>query len=120
MDLTGTNINTHNSFPVLDDDDIYARALEMAVSSESFSLEKINHRKDLEVACHSRTDIHENNVVDPCADTGLVLLLGFGEEREDEMEEFTPFISRRTKKRMISTSKKSVRGTLAKSGVASG
>jgi hypothetical protein len=39
-DLSGTSLNTSNSFHVLDDDDINARALEMDVSHDSFPPEK--------------------------------------------------------------------------------
>jgi hypothetical protein len=38
--LEGTNLSSHNSFSVLDDDNIFARALEMGVDPSSFSLEK--------------------------------------------------------------------------------
>jgi hypothetical protein len=51
--LEGTNLSSHNSFSVLDDDNIYSRALEMGVDPISFSFEKINCMKDLEIARHS-------------------------------------------------------------------
>jgi hypothetical protein len=35
-DLAGTSLNSSNSFAVLDDDDIIARALEMDISHDSF------------------------------------------------------------------------------------
>jgi hypothetical protein len=38
--LSGTSLNPSNSFAVLDDDDINARALEMDVSHDSFPPEK--------------------------------------------------------------------------------
>jgi hypothetical protein len=44
-DLSGTSLNSSNSFAVFDDD-IIARTLEMGVSHDSFPLEKINYLKD--------------------------------------------------------------------------
>jgi uncharacterized membrane protein YjjP (DUF1212 family) len=44
-DLSGTFLNTSNSFVVLDDDDIIARALEMGISHDSFPLEKVSYLK---------------------------------------------------------------------------
>jgi hypothetical protein len=48
-----------------------------------------------------------------------ILLLGFGDDMDDELEEYTPVVSMRTKKKR-SAERKSLRGTLDKSGVASG
>jgi hypothetical protein len=39
--IPGTNLNSHNSFALLDHEDILNRALEMGVNSASLSLEKI-------------------------------------------------------------------------------
>jgi hypothetical protein len=61
----------------------------MGVNSKYFSLEKINYLKDLELARHSTNDIQGNFAVDLPPDTGQVLLLGFGEEQEEEMQDFT-------------------------------
>jgi hypothetical protein len=58
-DLSGTSLNTSNSFDVLDDDDIIARALEMGVSHCSLPLEKVHYLKDLEVARHSIKEMQE-------------------------------------------------------------
>jgi hypothetical protein len=55
--ILGTNLNTHNSFALLDDDDIMNRALEMGVRPDSFSLEKINYLKDLETAKHDTVEV---------------------------------------------------------------
>ena len=51
--LEGTNLSVSNSFAMLDDDNIYNRALEMGVDPSSFSLEKIDNMKALEIASHS-------------------------------------------------------------------
>jgi hypothetical protein len=49
-----------------------------------------------------------------------MLLLGFSDNTEDDMEDFTPMVSRRTKKQRQSAEKKRRRATPTKSGVASG
>jgi hypothetical protein len=59
--------------------------LEIGVNSKYFSLEKFNYLKNLELASHSINDIQGNFAVDLPPDTGQVLLLGFGEEQEEEM-----------------------------------
>jgi hypothetical protein len=51
-DLSGTNLNSKNSFSVLDNDSIYTRALEMGVDPSTFSLENVDCLKDLEIARH--------------------------------------------------------------------
>jgi hypothetical protein len=50
--LSGTNLNSSNSFSVLDNDSIYTRALEMGIDPSSFQLENIDCLKDLEIARH--------------------------------------------------------------------
>jgi hypothetical protein len=45
-----TNLNSFSKFDALDDEDIYARALETGVKLDTFNLDRINHIKDLEVA----------------------------------------------------------------------
>jgi hypothetical protein len=50
--LSGTILNSENSFSVLDNDSIYTRALEMGVDPSSFSLENVDCLKDLEIARH--------------------------------------------------------------------
>jgi hypothetical protein len=52
-DVSGTNLTSHNSFALLDDDVIRDRALEMGVNPETFTMEKINYFKDLEQAMHA-------------------------------------------------------------------
>jgi hypothetical protein len=117
-DLSGTSLNTSNSFAVLDDDDIIARALEMGVSQFSLPLEKVHYLKDLEIARHSIKEMQgkETAVVN---ESDTILLLGFNEELEDDIDDFTPVVSRRTKKQRKSAEKKKGRGTPTKSGVAS-
>jgi hypothetical protein len=51
--IPGTNLNAHNSFALLDDEEILNRALEMGVSPASFSLENISYLRDLEIARHN-------------------------------------------------------------------
>jgi hypothetical protein len=91
------SLNTSNSFAVLDDDDIIARALEMGVSQFSLPLEKVHYLKDLEIARHSIKEMQgkETAVVN---ESDTILLLGFNEELEDDIDDFTPVVSRRTKK----------------------
>jgi hypothetical protein len=117
-DLSGTSLNTSNSFAVLDDDDIIARALEMGASQCSLPLEKVHYLKDLEIARHSIKEMQgkETAVVN---ESDTILLLGFNEELEDDIDDFTPVVSRRTKKQRKSAEKKKGRGTPTKSGVAS-
>jgi hypothetical protein len=107
-DNTGTNLNTFNSFAILYDDDICSRALEMGVDPDTFTLENINHIKDLEIARHNlncKSQLLQNNNKDAQpAEPSKVLFWGFGEE-DDEEEEFTPVVSRRTRKRMKSVNK---------------
>jgi hypothetical protein len=68
---------------------IFRRALEMGVSSDSFTPEKSNYLKDLELAGHAIVDVQEKPTSVPPTDTGHVLLLGFGDESEKEKEGFT-------------------------------
>jgi hypothetical protein len=49
-DVAGTNLTSHNSFALLDDDIIHNRTLQMGVNPETFTMEKINYLKDLEHA----------------------------------------------------------------------
>jgi hypothetical protein len=51
--LEGTNLTSHNSFALLDNDDIYCRTLEMGVDPSSFNFDKIDCMKDLEIATHN-------------------------------------------------------------------
>jgi hypothetical protein len=106
--IPGTNLKSVNSFAALDDDDICARALEMGVAPDSFDLEKINHIKALEIARHNLADrINKNVSVDEKeSDTAgaQTLFLGFGQEEMDD-EGFTPFLSKKTKKKMQSACK---------------
>jgi hypothetical protein len=48
------------------------------------------------------------------------LLLGFYDTIDDDLEDSTHVVARWTKKKIKSAEKRSVRGTLAKSGLASG
>jgi hypothetical protein len=99
----GTNLNAFNSFAILDDEDIRSRALEMCVDPDTFTLENINHIKDLEIArhnlnCKSQLLQNENKDAQP-AEPSQVLFLGFGEQNDEE-EDFAPVVSRRTRKRL--------------------
>jgi hypothetical protein len=119
--LSGTTLNSSNSFAALDDDDIIARALEMGISHDSFPSEKVNYLKDLEIARHSINEMHGKSEDIPIAQSApQILLLGLSDNGDDDMEDYTPVVSRRSKKKKKSADRKSLRGTLAKSGVASG
>jgi hypothetical protein len=75
----------------------------MGVNADTFTLEKINHIKDLEIARHNlnyksqqlQNASMDNQPVEACQ----VLFLGFGEEGDDG-EDFTPVISRKSKKEL--------------------
>ena len=98
-DLEGTNLNSSNSFAVLDFDDIHARALEMGVDPTSFTLEKVDIMKYLEIARHNlnkkmvgvEAEANENN--------RQVALLGAGEDSIDD-EGFTPVVSKSSQKKI--------------------
>jgi hypothetical protein len=103
--LEGTNLSSHNSFSVLDDDNIYARALEMGVDPSSFSFEKVNCMKDLEIARHSLIEKQKDKTSDQEETLPhQPLLLGFGEDSDDELD-FTPVLSRKSKKKLRSERK---------------
>jgi hypothetical protein len=96
--IPGTNLNTHNSFALLDDEEILNRALEMGVSSVSFNPEKINYLKDLETARHAIDAVQDIPATTKCDDTSQILLLGLGTEQSDsdrgeEEDDFTPVLS---------------------------
>jgi hypothetical protein len=119
-DLSGTSLNTSNSFAILDDDDIIARALEMGVSKCSLHLEKVHYLKDLEIARHSIKEMQEKEEAVTDSEPSKILLLGFSDNMEDDMVDYIPVVSRRTKKQRKSAEKRRRRGTPAKSSVASG
>jgi hypothetical protein len=95
-DMAGRNITSHNSFSLLDDDIIRARALVMGVNPETLPLERINYLKDMEHARHAIADVQEKQLQNE--DTENPRVLGYGEEHEDE-EGFTLVISRRNEKK---------------------
>jgi hypothetical protein len=65
--------------------------------------------------------MQEKNETDTISkEPSQILLLGFSDSVDDGIEDYTPVVSRRTKKKRKSAEKKSERGTLAKSCVASG
>jgi hypothetical protein len=93
----------------------------MGISHDSFPPEKLNYLKDLEIARHSINEMQEKNDSVPVSnESSQILLLGFLDNLDDDMEDFTPVVSRKTKKKRKSAEKGSLRGTLAKSGVTSG
>jgi hypothetical protein len=98
--LEGTNLSSHNSFAALDNDDIYLRAIEMGINASSLSFEKIDCLKDLEIARHNinmKKDTATSTVEEQVF-PAPPLLLGFGEDSDDEGD-FTPIISKRTRKK---------------------
>jgi hypothetical protein len=107
--LSGTTLNSSNSFAALDDDDIIARALEMGISHDSFPTEKVNYLKDLEIARHSINEMQEKNESPTVSNEHTqILLLGLSENTDDDMEEFTPVVSRRTKKKKRKSAEKNL------------
>jgi hypothetical protein len=53
LDHNTTNLDSYNLFFVVENDDIYTRALKMGVDPSSFFLEKIDCMKDLELTRHN-------------------------------------------------------------------
>jgi hypothetical protein len=117
-DVSGTNLTSHNSFALLDDDAIHERALEMGINPETFTMENINYLKDLEQARHAIAIAQSTTEPDSESDTENVLLLGFGrgQDLEDE-DDFTPVLSRKNRKKRRSLVKsRRRRESPAKSG----
>jgi hypothetical protein len=105
-DLTGNSLTSSTSFAAFDDEDIIARALEMGISHDSFPPEKVSYLKDLEIARHSINEMQEKNEsAAVSSEHSQILLLGLSENTDDDMEEFTPVVSRRTKKKRKSAEK---------------
>jgi hypothetical protein len=105
-DVTGTNLTSHNSFALLDDDIIHDRALEMGVNPETFTYEKINYLKDLEQARHAIVVAYNTQEPETESDSEKILLLGF--ERDQDLEDeddFTTVVSRRSRKKRRSAEK---------------
>jgi hypothetical protein len=98
--LSGTNLNSSNSFSVLDNESIYTRALEMGIDPSSFQLENIDCLKDLEIARHHIDQKLQENIDTPSeSNSQSPLLLGFGESDLDSYG-FTPVLSKSSKKKM--------------------
>jgi hypothetical protein len=118
--IPGTNLNTHNSFSLLDDDDVMSRDLEMGVRPDYFSLEKINYLKDLEIARHAIVEVQDNPAPPDATDISQVLLLGFGTDQSgtalEDADGFTPVMSRRKKRERKSACKIRRGGSRSKSG----
>jgi hypothetical protein len=119
--IPGTNLNTHNSFALLDDEEILARALEMGVCPTSFSLENVSYLKDLEIARHNMAVVQNSAVNSNDIDSNPILLLGLGEEqnesdRDVEEEAFTPVLSRRKRRNKKSACKIGRSGSQLTSG----
>jgi hypothetical protein len=99
-DVPGTNLTSHNSFALLDDDAIHERALEMGINPETFTMENINYLKDLEHARHAIAIAHTGTEPEDESDTERILLLGFDKEQGCEDEDgFTPVLSRKKRKK---------------------
>jgi hypothetical protein len=110
-DVSGTNLTSHNSFALLDDDIIYERALEIGVDPETFTLDNINYLKDLEQARHAIAVAHTSSEPEIESDTEKILLLGFdGEHVSEEEDGFTPVLSRWKRRKRRSLTKSGRRG----------
>ncbi|KAK1697578.1 hypothetical protein QYE76_014275 [Lolium multiflorum] len=112
--IPGTNLNTFNSFALLDDDDIVARALEMGVNPASFTLENVSYLKDLEIARHNIVTMQKISDNSNINESNQVLLLGFGDvqsesDRDVEGDDFTPVFSRKKRRAKKSAFHKLVR-----------
>jgi hypothetical protein len=116
-DVSGTNLTSHNSFALLDDDIIHDRALEIGVNPVSLYMEKINYLKDLEQARHAIAVVQSNQEIESDSEPERILLLGFGREQDIDEDDFTPVISRRSRKKRKSGGRTGRwRETPAKSG----
>jgi hypothetical protein len=116
-DVSGTNLTSHNSFALLDDDIIHNRALEIGVNPVSLYMEKINYLKDLEQARHAIAIVQSNQEIESDSEPERILLLGFGREQDIDEDDFTPVISRRSRKKRKSGGRTGRwRETPAKSG----
>jgi hypothetical protein len=118
--IPGTNLNTFNSFALLDDESIMSRALEMGVDPASFSLEKVSYLKDLEIARHNINNMQKSSVHTNSEISDQVLLLGLGDiscesDRDLEEDDFTPVLSKRKKKAKKSACKVGKNGSQSKS-----
>jgi hypothetical protein len=81
-------------------------------------LEKINYLKDLEQARHAVAVAQNTQETEVESDSDIVLLLGFGKDQDlDDEDDFTPVVSRRSRKKKRSVGKsKRWKGTPTKSG----
>jgi hypothetical protein len=99
-DVSGTDITSHNSFALLDDDIICDRALEMGVNPRTFTMYKINYSKDLEQARHAIDVAETAQDLVTESDSDKIVLLGFERDQDlGEEDEFTPVLSRRNRKK---------------------
>jgi hypothetical protein len=101
--IPGTNLNTHNSFDLLDDEEIFNRSLEMGIRPDSFSLQRINYLKDLETAKHAMATVQDSSDTTSCDGANQILLLGLDAEQSDsdrgeEEDDFTLVLSKRKKR----------------------
>jgi hypothetical protein len=72
--------NSHNSFSILDSDDIYIRALEMGEYSSSFTLKHIYCMEDLEMARHNLDKKQKIGVEEDIERLDQIFLLAFGND----------------------------------------
>jgi hypothetical protein len=99
INLSGTNLNSENSFSIHDNDCIYTRVLEMGVDPSTFHLDNIDCLKDLEIARHfieQKTLEKEDVPTDSSLQSPL--LLGFGDNDSDN-DDFTPVFSKKKLRR---------------------
>jgi hypothetical protein len=98
-DVSGTNLTSHNSFALLDDDAIHERALEMGVNPETFTMENINYLKDLEQARHAIDVAQTVTEPETESDTEKIMLLGDREQGCEDEDDFTHVLSRKKRRK---------------------
>jgi hypothetical protein len=126
-DLEGnSSLLSHNSFSVLQDDDIVSKALEIGIDISSLPMKIVHMLKDLESARENLARKNANHATSTCIPAQSPVSvhninnntqfvgspLSVDDSREDEVE-FTPVVSRKNKKSL----KKNSSGAKSNQGV---
>jgi hypothetical protein len=107
-DLEGNNSVNSNSFSVLQDDEILSKALEIGIDVSSLPLNTINQLRDLEIARDNlaKKQSMKNNIDKIVEEVPVVVeeLEHKGLDLEGDFDDFTPVVSRRSKKNLCKNS----------------
>jgi hypothetical protein len=108
-DLEGNNSVNSNSFSVLQDDEILSKALEIGIDVSSLPLETINQLRDLEIARDNLAKKQSmKNKIDKIVEEvsmAVDVLELKDSDLEDDLDDFTPVVSRKSKKNLRKNSK---------------